>query len=154
MAKVVPFSEPRLTVLATLQEFEAAFRRRCDAARARFASQDDELHAKLDMELTAKIDDLYREALGPWEGPDADWWHNMDFYGDGVRALRFVLKRFPPDSIAQIAPYLSGRHAGFSMLAWFWDQGIEEGTPVGGLWLSAPELIVTRSLVTPLGIAA
>jgi hypothetical protein len=154
MAKVVPFSEPKLTVLATLQEFEAAFARRCDAARIRFASQDEKLHAELDMELTTKIDDLYSAALGSWEGPDADWWHNMDFYGDGVRALRFVLKRFPPHSIALITPYLSGRHDGFSMLAWFWDQEIEEGAPVGGLWLSARELMVTRSLVSPLGLAA
>lgn len=154
MAKVLPFSEPKLTVLATLQEFEAAFARRCDAARARFASQDKKLHGELDMELTTKIDDLYSAALGPWERPDAGWWHNMDFYGDGVRALRFLLKRFPSQSIAQVTPYLSGRHDGFSMLVWFWDREIEEGAPVGGLWLSARELMVTRSHVSPLGLAA
>ncbi|HTU68351.1 MAG TPA: hypothetical protein VMF52_20580 [Steroidobacteraceae bacterium] len=137
-----------------MKEFERAFEQRCDAARARFESQDEKHHAELDMELTTKIDDLYRAVLGPWEGPEADWWHNMDFYGDGVRALRFVLKRFPPDSIAKIAPLLTGKHDGFSMLVWFWEKQIEEGKPVGGLWLSARELIVTRSLVEPLGLAA
>jgi len=78
----------------------------------------------------------------------------MDFYGDGVRALRFVLDKFPSDSIAAVAQYLSGRHDGFSMLIWFWEDEIEEGEPVGGLWLSARELLVTRSLVEALNFAA
>jgi hypothetical protein len=154
MSNVLPFAVPQLRILASLQEFQAAFRKRCEVARARFASQDKKLHAKLDMELTTKIDDLYRDKLGPWEGPDAAWWHNMDFYGDGVRALRFVLSKFPSDSISAVAQHLSGRHDGFSMLVWFWEREIEEGEPVGGLWLCAREVLVTRSLVGPLRLAA
>jgi hypothetical protein len=80
MAKVVPFSEPKLTVLATLQEFEAAFARRCDAARIRFASQDEKLHAELDMELTTKIDDLYSAALGTMDSAFSP--------GFGIKRLR------------------------------------------------------------------
>ena len=154
MSNVLPFSVPQLRILGSLQEFDAAFRKRCEVARARFASQDQKLHAELDLELTTKIDDLYCEKLGPWEGPDADWWHNMDFYGDGVRALRFVLAKFPSDSVPTVAQLLSGRHDGFSMLVWFWEQEIEEGEPVGALWLSTREILVTRSLVEPLRLVA
>ncbi len=154
MSNVVQISRPRLCILGSLEAFYAAFERRCDAARARFSSQDEHLHAQLDMELTTKIDRLYRASLGPWEGPDSDWWHNMDFHGDGVRALRFILRKFPAGSITTVAEYLGGKHEGFSMLAWFWEHEIEEGVPVGGLWLNARELLVTRSVVQPLRLAA
>jgi hypothetical protein len=119
--------------------------------RTRFALQDKELHARLDMELTSRIDRIYTEALGPWEPDDAEWWHNMDFYGDGVRALRFVLHRFPPDSLVTVRGHLSGAHDGFSILIWFWQNKIEDKTdPFGGLWITARETLVTRSLIGPL----
>ena len=147
----MPFSPVQVRVFNSLAEFEAAFRRRCGDERARFALQDKELHARLDMELTTRIERLYGEAVGPWESDNADWWHNMDFYGDGVRALGFVLHRFPADSLLTVRGYLSGAHDGFSMLIWFRQNQIEdESGPVGGLWMSARETLVTRSLIGPL----
>ena len=151
MPDILPFSPVQVRVFNSLAEFEAAFRRRCGDGRARFALQDKELHARLDMELTTRIERLYGEAVGPWESDNADWWHNMDFYGDGVRALGFVLHRFPADSLLTVRGYLSGAHDGFSMLIWFRQNQIEdESGPVGGLWMSARETLVTRSLIGPL----
>jgi hypothetical protein len=148
---VLPFSPVQVRVFNSLAEFEAAFKKRCGDSRAHFALQDQELHARLDMELASKIERLYIEAIGPWEPDDAEWWHNMDYYGDGVRALRFVLHRFPPDSLATVRGYLSGAHDGFSVLIWFWQSQIEDKAgPVGGLWMTARETLVTRSLIDPL----
>jgi hypothetical protein len=151
MPDVLPFPPVQVRVFNSLAEFEAAFKKRCGEARTRFALQDKELHARLDMELTSKIDRLYIDVLGPWEPADAEWWHNMDFYGDGVRALQFVLHRFPPDSLVTVRGYLSGAHDGFSMLIWFWQNKIEDKVgPFGGLWMTARETLLTRSLIGPL----
>ena len=46
-----------------------------------------------------------------------------------------------------------GAHTGFSMFIWFWEKEIEEGRPVGGLWIDSRETLVTASVVGPLGIA-
>jgi hypothetical protein len=155
MSDVVSFPVAAPRVCASLEEFTAAFKQRCGLARKRFASQDKQLHGRLDMELTSKIDQLYRDSLGPWESGDAEWWHNMDYYGDGVRALRFVLRRLPADSMATVRGFLSGAHSGFSMLIWFWEKEIEDGSPpIGGLWIDSRETLVTASLVGPLRIAA
>jgi hypothetical protein len=154
MSDVVPFLAVAPRVYASLQEFAAAFEQRRGVARKRFASQEKQLHGRLDMELTAKIDQLYRDSLGPWESRDADWWHNMDYYGDGVRALRFVLRRFPVDSMAIVRDFLSGAHSGFSMLIWFWEKRIEDGSPpIGGLWIDSRETLATASLIGPLRLA-
>jgi hypothetical protein len=92
MSDVVPFLIAAPRVCASLEEFTAAFEQRRVVARKRFAPQDKQLHSRLDMELTSKIDQLYRDSLGPWESGDADWWaqHGLLRRWSSRFAIRFT----------------------------------------------------------------
>lgn len=88
MTNVLKFDRLSLRVVRDLAKFEVVFDKRVMALSSQFESQADDIHADLDIELTTQIDDYYCQILGEWENNDvAEWWHQMDFYGNGVRQL-------------------------------------------------------------------
>ena len=143
---------PEISVVATPEAFQKELSQRCAAARKRFESQAKERHEDLDMSLTSQIEALYRPLLGPWESEGAGWWHNMDFYGDGVRSLSFDWTQFPPDTLSQLRSYLGGQHVGFSVCINFYEG--EMDNRLGRLWMDSREIIVTKKVAEKFARAA
>lgn len=100
-------------VVATEHDF---FRRyeRLLPSRSIFEQQGDE-HWKIDLDLTGRLEDLLRPKLGAWEQSDR-WFHQMDFYGDGVRSLIFRRDLFPRADVPAMRALLTGHHAQFTIL--------------------------------------
>ena len=146
---------PKTTVVSSLGDFQSQLRDRSISAKLKFDQLGAERHAALDMVLTSKIEDLYTPILGPWEPDDAPWFHNMDFYGDGVRGLGFTWDRFPLSTLATLQEYLTGDHEGFSVLIWFnRDSARSDSEPFGALWMTSKEMLVTKEIVEKLTLAA
>jgi len=74
-----------------------------------------ESHAEIDLRLVQKIEDLLVPKLGAWEQTDR-WFHQMDFYGNGVRSLVFRRDLFPRSDIPALRSLLIGEHAEFTIL--------------------------------------
>jgi hypothetical protein len=100
-------------VVSNEREFFRRYERRLPP-RSIFDKQG-EAHAELDLELTRKLEDLLRPKLGAWEQSDR-WFHQMDFYGDGVRSLIFRRNLFPSAEIPAMRALLVGVHADFTIL--------------------------------------
>lgn len=71
-----------------------------------FDAQGDE-HSAIDLRLVEKIDALLDPQIGDWESSD-DWYHKLDYYGDGIRSLLFNWAVFEPDFIEALQDLLSG----------------------------------------------
>ncbi len=74
-----------------------------------------EAHEAIDLRLVQSIDELLVPSLGKWEG-SGSWFHQLDFYGDGVRSLTFSRTVFPYDQIRRLQALLQGEHAPFCIL--------------------------------------
>ena len=72
-------------------------------------------HADIDLRLVQLIEDLLVPALGRWEG-SAVWFHQLDFYGDGVRSLTFSRDAFPVDHVKALQNLLRDEHAPFCII--------------------------------------
>jgi hypothetical protein len=137
---------PRTNVAATVAEFETLFGHHCDSARHYFDTQDQSLHGDLDMELTSKLDDYFRPLIGQWETGPANWWHNLDYYGDGVRGMSFVWDRFPHQALPVMHEYLGGKFERFSVHVSFYDRSLLDSSLLGRLWMDSQTLLVTRTI--------
>ena len=83
-------------------------------ARSVFEAQDDQ-HGDIDFRLVEKIDAYLFPRIGEWERSDR-WFHNIDFYGDGIRLLEFTVDCFSPDYIHDFRSMLTGEHSEFTIL--------------------------------------
>jgi hypothetical protein len=144
---------PRTMVVATVDDFDCQFGQHCDSARRYFDAQNEALHGDLDMELTSKLEEFFSTKIGPWEAEAADWWHNMDYYGDGVRGLSFVWDRFPVQSLPFMHENLGGRFQRFSVHISFYDGPLMESPLLGRLWMDSENLLITRSIAERLACA-
>ena len=107
----------RRTGETEVAENERDFFRRYESllpSRAVFEAQG-EAHGQIDLDLTRKLEDLLRPKLGAWEQSNR-WFHQMDFYGDGVRSLIFRRDLFPRAEIPVMRAMLVGDHADFTIL--------------------------------------
>ncbi len=107
-------------------------------------------HSEIDLRLVEKIEGLLVPLLGPWEQSDK-WFHQMDFYGDGVRALVFRRDLFPKSQVAALQALLTGEQKGFAILCTVVDQPLSSGAasasqPDDYLAIFASKLLVTKSL--------
>jgi len=87
---------------------------RMKADRSVFQAQGSE-HGDIDMRLTSRIEEHLRPLLGKWEGSTV-WFHQMDYYGDGVRSLVFRRDIFPRHSLPTLQAMLAGEHRDFTIL--------------------------------------
>lgn len=78
-------------------------------------------HGDIDLRLVQLIEDLLVPVLGPWEQSD-HWFHQMDYYGDGVRSLTFRRSAFPFALIQSLQSLLCGEHERFCILCTASDQ--------------------------------
>lgn len=72
-------------------------------------------HGDIDLRLVQRIDDLLVPLLGPWEQSN-QWFHQMDYYGDGVRSLTFRRSAFPFAVVEALQGLLQGEHERFCIL--------------------------------------
>lgn len=72
-------------------------------------------HGEIDLRLAQSIERLLVPILGRWEQSD-QWFHQLDFYGDGVRSLTFSRGAFPFNQVRPLQQLLSGEHEPFCIL--------------------------------------
>ena len=120
--------------------------------RSVFDAQGD-AHGDIDMRLTSRIEALLRPLLGKWEGSNA-WFHQMDYYGDGVRALTFRRDVFPRDLVPTLQAMLVGEHVAFTILCIVTDDLMDESGTASAtsdlLALFSTRMLVTKGLANQL----
>lgn len=76
-----------------------------------FDAQGDE-HGRIDGDLQDAIEEVLVPLVGPWEGSET-WFHNQDFYGNGIRSLSFRSDTFPWKAVETIKNLLVGEARSF-----------------------------------------
>jgi len=114
---------PRREGEAEVVSDESSFFRRYERRlpeRSQFESRITD-HAEADLRLVQAIESVLVPVLGHWEQTDR-WFHQMDYYGDGVRSLVFRRDVFPREQVPQLQALLVGEHKDFTILCCIVDQ--------------------------------
>lgn len=106
-----------------------------------FADQGD-AHGEIDGRLQDAIEGLLTPLVGPWEQSDV-WFHNQDFYGDGVRCLTFRAGDFPWQSVALLQKLLVDECSRFCIVVHISDSLGPNGTWVGTMGILQDEVVAT-----------
>lgn len=110
-------------------------------------------HGDIDLRLVQSIEDLLVPLIGRWEA-STKWFHQVDFYGDGVRALTFSRSSFPYGHVRQLQSLLRGEHAPFCILCIATDR-LTEGeaeTDHGYLGIFKDTLLATKNIASKIGL--
>ena len=141
------------TVVSGMDPFFREFER-MKADRSVFDAQGDD-HGDIDMRLTSRIEEHLRPLLGKWEGSTI-WFHQMDYYGDGVRALTFRRDIFPRHSVPSLQAMLAGEHSAFTILCIVVDDMMADPSQAGAthdfLALFNGRMLVTKGLANQLSM--
>jgi hypothetical protein len=117
-----------------------------------------ETHGDIDLRLVNSIEDLLVPILGRWENSDV-WFHQLDFYGDGVRSLTFRRAAFPYAQVKSLQQLLHGEHAPFCILCIATDtlaEAIEQGGPESEddyLAIFSSNMLATKTIAAQVGEA-
>jgi hypothetical protein len=114
-------------------------------SRSVFEAQGEE-HGDIDFRLVEKIEAYLLPKIGPWEQTDR-WFHNMDYYGDGIRSLEFAADCFSPDYLPDFQGMLTGEHAEFTILCKVTSDLGESGAEIGSLAIRADNILISYPLV-------
>ena len=116
-------------------------------------------HGEIDLRLTERIENLLVPLLGRWE-QSSKWFHQMDYYGDGVRSLTFQRASFPRDQLTSLQALLVGEHQPFAILC-IVTESLLPATPeppeapeAQYLALFSRKVLVTKGLANVLSIGA
>ena len=116
-------------------------------------------HGDIDLRLIEKIENLLVPLLGRWE-QSSKWFHQMDYYGDGVRSLTIQRDSFPRDQLASLQALLVGEHEPFTILCIVTESLLPPnpeppGTPeTQYLALFSRKVLITKELANVLSIGA
>jgi hypothetical protein len=110
-----------------------------------FDAQGDE-HCNIDFRLVEKIEDYLIPIIGNWEQSDR-WFHNLDFYGDGIRSLEFAVESFSPRYIPDLQLMLVDEHSDFTILCKVHTSFAESGTIIGTVAVRSNQIMVAYPLV-------
>ena len=104
-------------------------------------------HGDIDMRLVDKVGTVLQPILGP-EGCSQNelWFHNMDYYGNGVRHLEFRPGKFPMSAIPSLQALLVGEHEPFSILCWAPLDGNAPQEHEQGLVIFSDKILLTARL--------
>lgn len=103
-------------------------------------------HGEIDLALTEAIEDVLVPVVGAWEQSDV-WYHNMDFYGDGIRSLLFRSGDFPFQEIPKLQALLTGDAAAFCITVQICNRLLgEDIETVGALAITRCSVVITESL--------
>lgn len=107
-----------------------------------FETQGD-AHGEIDGELQEAIESNLVPLVGPWEGSDV-WFHNQNFYGDGVRAMTFRVGAFPWRAVDSLQELLVNRAARFCISI-----HIADTLDANSQWLGSMGILEHEVVATP-----
>jgi hypothetical protein len=107
-----------------------------------FADQGD-AHGEIDGNLQDAIEGILVPLVGPWERSEV-WFHNQDFYGDGVRSLTFRAGDFPWHAVVSLQRLLVDETSRFCISA-----HIADTLDVDGQWLGTIGILEHEVVATP-----
>lgn len=113
---------------------------------AEFFEDQGNAHGDIDGQLQQAIEDILVPLVGAWERSDA-WFHNQDFYGDGVRSLTFRVGVFPWQAVDSLQKLLVGESARFCISVHFADTLDSNGQWVGSMGILQDEVVATPYVV-------
>ena len=103
-------------------------------------------HGEIDLALAESIEDVLVPIVGEWEQSEV-WFHNVDFFGDGIRSLIFRSGDFPFQEIRKLQALLTGDAAGFCITVQICNRLFgEDVETVGALAITQGGVVVTASL--------
>ena len=121
-----------------------------------FFDEQGEGHGDIDGDLQDAIESILVPLVGAWEQSDV-WFHNQDYYGDGIRGLIFRAGDFPWSAVALLQKLLIGDAARFCISVRIFDTLDVRGQGVGSIAILQQQVIGTpyavEMLRTHLGIA-
>ena len=143
---------PRVHVVSTEAEYWKLVGR-FSGPRSVFDAQG-AAHGEIDLHLAESIESLLVPLVGPWEQSER-WFHNVDFYGDGVRSLLFRDTDFPPECIPQLQSLLREEAAEFCIHIHLCDKLTGENIKtIGAVAIMRDHLVVTKALAQSLATHA
>jgi hypothetical protein len=110
-----------------------------------FESQGED-HGQIDGELQDAIEGILVPFVGPWERSDV-WFHNQDFYGDGIRGLTFRAGDFPWTAVTALQKLLVAESSQFCISIAF-----AESLNAGGQWVGAMGILHNKVVATTYAI--
>lgn len=110
-----------------------------------FAEQGD-THGHIDGDLQDAIEGLLVPLVGPWERSDV-WFHNQDFYGDGIRSLTFRAGDFPWLVVVPLQKLLVGDAARFCISV-----AIADTLELHGQWVGSIAILQHQIIGTPYAV--
>lgn len=131
----------RVQVVSVEDEYWAAVRRL--KGTYEFFEEQGDAHGDIDGDLQDAIEAVLVPLAGAWERSDA-WFHNQDFYGDGIRALTFRAGDFPWPSVVPLQKLLVGDAARFCITVTLF-----ETLELNGKWVSAVAILQDQLVATP-----
>jgi hypothetical protein len=110
-------------------------------------------HSEIDMRLVEKIGGVLHPQIGDWESSN-DWYHNLDYHGDGIRSLVFNWSVFHADFIEQLQALLVGEHEPFCVLCQVYeDMASDDDTRIGSVAIFKDRLMVSRPIAKKLALS-
>ncbi|WP_457279001.1 hypothetical protein [Polaromonas sp. P5_D5] len=110
-----------------------------------FDGQGDD-HGHVDGDLQDAIEGVLVPLVGPWERSDV-WFHNQDYYGNGIRSLAFRAGDFPWSAVVPLQKLLMGDAARFCISVEISDNLDVRGKPVGAMAILQKQVVATSYVV-------
>jgi hypothetical protein len=107
-----------------------------------FFLEQGDAHGEADGSLQDAIEEMLVPLVGPWESSDV-WFHNQDFYGDGVRSLTFRVGDFPWQRVAALQELLVKDSAKFCISVHIADTLDGSGRWVGSMGILENVVVAT-----------
>ncbi|MES2973238.1 MAG: hypothetical protein V4757_06495 [Pseudomonadota bacterium] len=111
-----------------------------------FFDEQGDAHGHIDGDLQDAIEAVLVPIVGPWEGSDV-WFHNQDFYGNGIRSLSFRAGDFPWSAVIPLQKLLVGEAALFCISVLISDSLEIEGRWVGAMAILKEKIVATSYVV-------
>ena len=108
-----------------------------------FFDEQGDSHGHIDGDLQELIEGILVALVGPWEMSDV-WFHNQDFYGDGVRQLTFRAGDFPWSAVLPLQKLLVGDASCFCISI-----HIADSLEAQGRWLGSIAILEEHIVATP-----
>ena len=103
-------------------------------------------HGDIDLRLVEKIESYLTPLLGKWSGSGV-WWHQMDYYGDGIRSLMFRVRDFQPRFVVSLHGLLKDEHAEFCIVCQLHEEITDDGdSKLGSIAICAGRILVGRAV--------
>jgi hypothetical protein len=126
--------------VATEDEYWAAVQQLKGSSE--FFEEQGDSHGHIDANLQESVEGVLVPVVGPWENSDV-WFHNQDFYGDGVRSLTFRAGEFPWATVPRLQKLLVGDAARFCISVHFCDSLEAQGRWVGSMAILKEDVVAT-----------